>query len=177
MGMCTRARINYRFHMADRHYWLVKSEPDVFSYDDLVASPKRTTYWDGVRSYAARIHLRGMKKGDLVLFYHSMVTPAAIVGVAEVVREAYVDHTALDPKHAHFDPNSKKDDPTWSMVDIKAVEKLPRPVTLDELKKTKGLEKMALIKIGRLSVSPVSAAEYAIIRRLGEKADPSLRSG
>src|SRR3954462_13803281 len=141
--------------MTARQYWLVKSEPDVFSYDDLAASPKRTTYWDGVRNYAARNHLRAMKKGDLVFFYHSMATPAAIVGVAEVVKEAYPDHTALDPKSDYFDPKSKKEDPTWFMVDLKAVEKLKRPVTLDEIKKTKGLEQMALVRIGRLSVSPV----------------------
>jgi len=151
------------------NYWLVKSEPDVFSYDDLVASPKHTTHWDGVRAYAARIHLNAMKTGDLVLFYHSMTNPAAIVGVAEVVREAYPDLTQFDPASDYYDPKSKEDAPTWTMVDLKAVEKLKRPVTLDEIKKTKGLEKMALVRIGRLSVSPVTAAEYKIIRKLADK--------
>ncbi|HXT16062.1 MAG TPA: EVE domain-containing protein [Gemmatimonadaceae bacterium] len=150
------------------NYWLVKSEPDVFSYDDLVASPKKTTHWDGVRAYAARIHLQAMKKGDLVFFYHSMSNPAAIVGVAKVVKEAYPDHTALDPKSDYYDPKSTPDKPTWFMVDLKAVEKLPRPVGLDEIKKTKGLEKMALVRIGRLSVSPVTESEYTIIRKLAD---------
>jgi predicted RNA-binding protein with PUA-like domain len=152
--------------MPAKNYWLVKSEPDVFSYDDLVASPKHTTFWDGVRAYAARLHLQAMKKGDLVFFYHSMTNPAAIVGVAEVVREAYPDHTQFDPKSDYYDPKSKPESPTWVMVDLKAVEKLKRPVTLDEIKKTKGLDKMALVRIGRLSVSPVTESEYTIIRNL-----------
>ena len=152
--------------MSDRQYWLVKSEPDTFSFDDLLGSPKKTTHWDGVRNYAARNHLRAMKKGDLVFFYHSSVIPSAIVGVAEVVREAYPDSTALDPKDPHFDPKSKREDPSWFMVDLRAVEKLPRPVTLDEVKKTKGLENMALVRLGRLSVQPVTAREYETVRSL-----------
>lgn len=156
--------------MPARNYWLVKSEPEVFSYDDLAASPKKTTYWDGVRNYAARNHLQAMKKGDLVYFYHSMSTPAAIVGVAEVVREAYPDPTAFDAKNSHYDPKSKPDKPTWYMVDIKAVRKLARPLPLDELKKTKGLEQMALIRIGRLSVQPVTEREHEILERLEGRA-------
>jgi predicted RNA-binding protein with PUA-like domain len=153
-------------HMPTRQYWLVKSEPGTFSYDDLVASPKRTTSWDGVRNYAARNHLKSMKKGDLVLFYHSSVVPAAVVGIAEVVREAYPDATAFDPKDPHFDPKSKRDDPAWFMIDLRAVEKLPRPVTIEEIKKTKGLEKMALVRLGRLSVQPVSQTEFEIVKEL-----------
>jgi predicted RNA-binding protein with PUA-like domain len=149
-------------------YWLVKSEPETFSFDDLLASPKRTTHWDGVRSYAARNHLREMKKGDQVFFYHSSSKPAAIVGIAEVVREAYPDHTAFDPKDAHYDPKSKLESPAWYMVDLKAVKSLARPVTLDQVKKTKGLEKMALVRLGRLSVQPVTEAEYAHIIKLSE---------
>lgn len=152
-----------------RHYWLVKSEPAEFSYDDLEASPDRTTFWDGVRSYAARLHLRAMKSGDLVLFYHSSVDPSAVVGVAEVVREAYPDHTAFDRNDPHFDPKSKPDDPTWFMVDLRAVRPLERPVTLDEIKRTKGLDQMALIRIGRLSVQPVTAREYDIITALAKR--------
>jgi predicted RNA-binding protein with PUA-like domain len=154
-------------------YWLVKSEPDVFSFDDLAASPAQTTCWDGVRNYAARNHLRAMKKGDRVFFYHSMVTPAAIVGIAEVVREAYPDATAFDAKHAHFDPKSKPNDPTWYMVDLRAIATLPRPVTLDEIKATKGLDQMALIRIGRLSVSPVTAKEWGIITKLAATRPPA----
>lgn len=146
-----------------RQYWLVKSEPETFSFDDLAASPRKTTHWDGVRNYAARNHLRAMKKGDRVFFYHSNATPSAIVGVAEVVREAYPDHTALDPKDPHHDPKSTEEDPVWYMVDLKAIARLERPIGLDALKKTKGLEKMALLRIGRLSVSPVTPAEFDII--------------
>jgi predicted RNA-binding protein with PUA-like domain len=152
--------------MPTRQHWLVKTEPTTFSFDDLLASPKRTSHWDGVRNYAARNHLRAMKTGDLVLVYHSSVVPSAIVGVAEVVREAYPDPTALDPKDPHFDPKSKADDPTWVMVDLRAIEPLKRPVTLDEVKKTKGLDKMALVRLGRLSVQPVTPAEYEIVRKL-----------
>jgi predicted RNA-binding protein with PUA-like domain len=156
-----------------KQYWLVKSEPGVFSFDDLMASPKKTTNWDGIRNYAARNHLQGMKKGDEVYFYHSSVIPAEIVGVAEVAREAYPDESALDPKHPNFDPKSKKDAPTWFMVDLKGVAKLKRPLSLDELKKTKGLEQMALIRIGRLSVQPVTEREHDIIEKLAEKSRAS----
>lgn len=155
--------------MSQRQYWLVKSEPEEFSFDDLLASPNKTTYWEGVRSYAARIHLRAMNVGDLVLFYHSNASPAAIVGLAAVVREAYPDHTAFDPNDPHHDPKSKPNEPTWFMVDLQAVERLPRPVSLDELKKQKGLETMALLRIGRLSVQPVTTREYEIVRKLADK--------
>src|SRR5215475_1323738 len=120
--------------MTPSQYWLVKSEPDVFSFNDLVAARKKGTHWDGVRNYAARNHLRSMKTGDLVFFYHSSVVPSAIVGVAEVTREAYPDPAAFDPANPYYDPKSKRDDPTWYMVDLRAVEPLPRPVTLDEIK-------------------------------------------
>lgn len=155
--------------MADRNYWLVKSEPETFSFDDLVAAPKQTTHWDGVRNYAARNHLQAMKKGDLVLFYHSSAKPAAIVGVAEVAREAYPDASAFDTSDSHYDPKSKPDAPSWFMVDIKAVEPLARQITLDEVKKTKGLENMALVRLGRLSVQPVTKAEYDTIRKLASQ--------
>src|SRR5215467_12721898 len=155
--------------MTPPQYWLVKSEPDVFSFDDLVAARKKGTHWDGVRNYAARNHLRAMKTGDLVFFYHSSVVPSAIVGVAEVAREAYPDRTALDPADPHYDAKSKADNPTWFMVDLRAVEPLKRPVTLDEIKKTKGLENMALVRLGRLSVQPVTPKEYEIVRRLARE--------
>jgi predicted RNA-binding protein with PUA-like domain len=155
--------------MPARQYWLVKSEPETFSFDDLLAAPGRTTHWDGVRNFAARNHLRAMKKGDRVLFYHSSAKPTAVVGVAEVAREAYPDTTALDKKDPHFDPKSKADDPTWFMVDIKAVEAFKRPVSLDEIKKVKELSKMALIRLGRLSVQPVTPEEFDTITRLGSE--------
>ena len=155
--------------MSPRQHWLVKSEPEEFSFDDLLASPNKTTHWEGVRNYAARIHLRAMKVGDPVLFYHSNASPPAVVGVAEVVRDAYPDHTAFDPKDPHHDPKSRPAEPTWFMVDLRAVERLARPVSLDELKKQKGLETMALLRIGRLSVQPVTAREYGIIRKLADR--------
>jgi len=151
-------------------YWLVKSEPETFSFDDLLASPKRTTHWDGVRNYAARNHLREMKKGDQVFFYHSMANPQAIVGVCEVVREGYPDSSALDPKHEYYDPDSDRNSPTWYMVDLRAVERLPRPVTLAEIKGRRELADMALVRIGRLSVTPVTADEWRVIRSMASGA-------
>jgi predicted RNA-binding protein with PUA-like domain len=155
---------------ATRH-WLVKSEPDVFSFDDLLACPRRTTTWDGVRNYQARNTLRDdMKKGDLVFFYHSSADPTAIVGIAEVARDGYPDETAFDAKDSHFDPKSKREAPSWYAVDIKAVRKFTRPVTLAELREVKGLEKMTLLQKGsRLSVQPVTEREWEIIHAMGMK--------
>ncbi|TLY16643.1 MAG: EVE domain-containing protein, partial [Nitrospirae bacterium] len=101
------------------HYWLLKSEPNAFSIEDLAQAPGQTTSWDGVRNYQARNYMRQMKKGDQILFYHSNADPPAIAGIAEVVREAYPDHTAFDKKDKHFDPKSNPAKPTWDMVDIK----------------------------------------------------------
>ena len=153
----------------ERRYWLVKSEPEVFSFDDLVLAPKKTTHWDGVRNFAARNFLRdGMKLGDRVFFYHSMANPQAIVGICEVVKEGYPDATAFDKKSYGYDADSKPDDPTWYMVDLKAVEQLPRPVTLPEIKARKELADMALVRIGRLSVTPVRAKEWDTIVKMAE---------
>lgn len=153
--------------MARRNYWLVKSEPDVFSFDDLQAAPKRTTGWDGVRNYLARNFMRdGMKKGDLVFFYHSNANPTAIAGICEVVREGYPDPTQFDPGSDYYDPKSKPEAPTWIQVDLKAVKPLPRPLSLDELKQVKGLEKMELLRKGsRLSVQPVTEKEWQAVCR------------
>jgi predicted RNA-binding protein with PUA-like domain len=152
-----------------RRHWLVKSEPDVFSFDDLLASPDRTTCWDGVRNYQARNSMRDdMKKGDLVFFYHSSAEPTAIVGIAEVVRESYPDHTALDPHDPHFDPKSDASAPTWMMVDIRAKKRLAKPLVLSDLRGVAGLEKMVLLQKGsRLSVQPVTPEEWEIVCRLG----------
>lgn len=152
----------------ERGYWLVKSEPEVFSFDDLLRAPDRTTCWDGVRNFAARNFLRdGMKRGDGVLFYHSMTTPQAIVGDCEVVREGYPDHTQFDRKHDGYDASSTPDDPTWYMVDVRAVQPFARPVTLPEIKARPELASMALLRVSRLSVVPVTAAEWKIIREMG----------
>ena len=152
----------------ERRYWLVKSDPDVFGVDDLLAAPKKTTFWDGIRNFAARNFLRdGMKRGDRVFFYHSMADPQAIVGICEVVREGYPDHTALDPEHPNHDPKSTADDPIWYMVDLRAVERLKRPVTLAEIRARPELASMALVRVGRLSVSPVTPAEWETIVAMG----------
>ena len=142
----------------------MKSEPTTFSFDDLLRAPGKTTHWDGVRNFVARNFLRdGMKRGDRVFFYHSSTDPQAIVGICEVVREGYPDHTALDRNHAHFDPDSDKADARWYMVDLRAVADLARPVPLREIKARKELAGMALLRIGRLSVTPVSAKEWDVI--------------
>ena len=148
----------------ERRYWLVKSEPSTFSFDDLLHAPGKTTHWDGVRNFVARNFLRdGMKLGDRVLFYHSSVDPQAVVGICEVVREGYPDATAFDRKHAHFDSGSDQASPQWYMVDLRAVAQFTRPVTLKEIKARQELAGMALLRIGRLSVTPVSAAEWDVI--------------
>jgi len=148
-----------------RRFWLVKSEPDVFSFDDLIAAPQHTTGWDGVRNYQARNFMRDdMKLGDLVFFYHSSTEPAGIAGVAEIVREAYPDATALDPAHAHFDARGTPDAPTWYQVDVRARERFTQLVTLAELRESPGLEGMELLRRGsRLSVQPVSAEHWKLI--------------
>lgn len=152
----------------ERRYWLVKSEPDTFSFDDLLAAKDRTTHWDGVRNFAARNFMRdGMKLGDQVLFYHSSTNPQAIVGIAEVVREAYPDHTAFDRTHHGYDEGSDPNDPTWVMVDLRAIKPFARPVTLPEIKARRDLATMVLLRIGRLSVTPVTADEWKVITEMG----------
>lgn len=151
----------------EKRYWLIKSEPDVFSFDDLRAAPKQTTHWDSVRNSAARNFMRdGMKLGDLVFYYHSNAEPSGIVGICEVVREGYPDFTAFDPTHDYYDAASNPDTPTWFMVDVKAVRALPRMVTLPEIKNDRALSEMALVRTGRLSVVPVTPTEWAHILTL-----------
>jgi len=147
------------------NFWLLKSEPEVFAFADLMRAPKRTTHWDGVRNYQARNTLRDlMRVGDRAFFYHSSADPTGIAGICEIVKSGYPDHTAFDPKDDHFDPKSDPAAPTWYMVDVRAVVALPQLLTLAELKATKGLEKMVLLQRGsRLSVQPVTAKEWAII--------------
>ena len=157
--------------MAERSYWLVKSEPNTYSFSDLQREDDGTAEWDGVRNYQARNTMRDdMKVGDGVLFYHSNVKPMAVVGTATVVGEGYPDDTAWDPSSEHPDPKSTPDKPIWYMVDIKAASEFARPVTLEEIKQTPGLEKMALVNRSRLSVQPVRPEEYRIIVDLGSQA-------
>jgi predicted RNA-binding protein with PUA-like domain len=154
----------------ERRYWLVKSEPDVFSYADLEAAPGRTTCWDSVRNTGARNFLRdGMQVGDLAFYYHSNAEPSAIVGICEVVRAGYPDHTAFDPRHPYFDPDSDPARPTWFMVDVRAVRPLARPVTLADVKAEPALQDMALVRVGRLSVVPVTEAEWHVVLRMSER--------
>ncbi|HMF87295.1 MAG TPA: EVE domain-containing protein [Gemmatimonadaceae bacterium] len=154
----------------DRQYWLLKSEPESFSFDDLMNAPNQTSHWDGVRNYQARNFMRDeMKKGDLAFFYHSGAEPA-IVGIVEVVREGYPDHTAVDPKDAHYDPKSKGGESSWSMVDVRALEHLPRPITLSEMRTKPELQGMPLLQKGnRLSVQKVGAAEWNAVLALAKQ--------
>src|SRR6059058_2441897 len=158
----------------DRHYWLLKSDPESFSFDDLWRLPNRTTHWDGVRNFQARNFLRDeMKKGDLALFYHSGGDDPGVIGIVEVVREGYPDHTAFDPKDPHFDPKSKKDSPTWSMVDIHAIERFQRPVSLAEMRRRPELEGLPLLQKGnRLSVQRVGSTEWNAVVALSKQPQP-----
>jgi predicted RNA-binding protein with PUA-like domain len=151
------------------HYWLMKSEPGTFSFDDLMRAPKKRTFWDGVRNYQARNLMRDeMAKGDGVLFYHSNAKPPGVAGIARVVGEAYPDHTQFDPKDSHFDAKSDADDPTWLMVDIQGVRALSRFVSLDEMKAAEALSEMMVTRRGsRLSVQPVTPREWKAVHRLG----------
>lgn len=152
-------------------YWLFKSEPESFSIDDLEKSKNKTTYWNGVRNYQARNFLRDeIKKGDLVLFYHSNSDPIAVVGVCEVTKEGYNDFTALEPEHYYYDPKSTPDNQPWFMVDIKLKTKFKKPVTLVEIKSNPKLQKMKLLQKGnRLSVMPVEKYEFEEIVKMSEK--------
>lgn len=149
-------------------YWLFKSEPNCFSFADLMASPKSTTGWDGVRNFQARNFLRdSVHKGDRVLFYHSSADPPAIAGVAEVVEEAHPDPTAFDPNEQHYDPKSNRDDPTWVQVSIKGLRAIEPPLELPRLRSLPALAKMELLRKGsRLSIQPVTAAEWTAIMKL-----------
>lgn len=152
-----------------KKYWLFKSEPGEFSIDDLAESGNKTTYWDGVRNYQARNFMRDeMKKGDGVLFYYSNTEPNAIVGICEVVKEGYADHTQFDPENKHFFPSADPENPVWFMVDIKLVKKLKNPVTLHDVKKNPKLKNMRLVQKGnRLSVMPVTKPEFDEVLKMG----------
>jgi predicted RNA-binding protein with PUA-like domain len=148
----------------------MKTEPDVFSFDDLMAAKSQLSGWDGVRNFQARNMLRDeMKQGDGVLVYHSRVAPMCIAGVAEISKEGHVDPTQFDPKDHHYDPKSKPASPSWYQVEIRGIEKLKRPVTLDELRLVPALHEMALLRKGqRLSVQPVTKAEFDAVIKLSK---------
>ena len=154
--------------MARKQYWLMKSEPDVFSFEDLWKAKKRTTFWDGVRNYTARNFMRtDMRVGDGVLYYHSNAKPPGVAGIAEVASGASPDPTQFDPEDPHFDPKSEREDPRWWGVHVRAVERVPTFVSLDALRAEPRLSDLVVLRRGnRLSITPVSAAEWKAVRRL-----------
>ncbi|MET0386314.1 MAG: EVE domain-containing protein, partial [Polyangiales bacterium] len=152
-----------------RQYWLMKSEPDAFSIDQL-AKMKRSG-WDGVRSYQARNHMQAMRVDDLALFYHSSTDDRGVVGLARVSREAHVDPTQFDPKSQYFDKGAKEIAPRWFMVEVEFLEKFPQLLSLDEIKADKALADMLVVRRGmRLSVQPVEAKHMRrILKRCGAR--------
>ena len=152
-----------------KQYWLLKSEPETFSLDDLMSRPNKTEPWDGVRNYQARNFLRDdIKKGDMAFFYHSNCKTPSIVGIVEVTKEGYPDKTAFDPKSKYFDPDSSPDNPRWFCVDVQFKKKV-EPIALTDLKANPKLKNLALVQKGnRLSVLPVSKAEWESIINMTE---------
>ncbi|MGD9852589.1 MAG: EVE domain-containing protein [Nitrospirales bacterium] len=149
-------------------YWLLKSEPTTFSIDDLAASPNKTTCWEGVRNYQARNFLTSMRVGDQGFFYHSNADPNAIVGRVEVVRAAYPDPYAFDSQSRYFDAKSTREHPRWFVVDVRFLGKFSEPLPLAQLRTIKALQHMELLRKGsRLSVQPVTSAEWKCILNLG----------
>jgi predicted RNA-binding protein with PUA-like domain len=148
-----------------RQYWLMKSEPDVYSLDDLERDG--STMWDGVRNYKARNNMQAMKVGDEVLYYHSNARPPGVVGIARVCREAYPDPTQFDKKSKYHDAKSTKDDPRWWLVDIEYVAHLPNMVSLEDVKNEEALADMELVRYARLSVQSVKKAEFERVKKMG----------
>lgn len=151
-------------------YWLMKTEPGTFGIDDLEKAPRRTTCWDGVRNFQARNMLRDrFARGDQAFLYHSSCEVPGIVGIVEVVKEGYPDHTAFERGHHHFDADSDPANPRWFMVDVKLKRRLARVITLEELRShaARELKNMALLRPGnRLSVTPVEPAHWKFILSL-----------
>ena len=149
-----------------KQYWLMKSEPDSFSISDL--ERVKTEPWSGVRSYFARAHMRNMSVGDDVLFHHSSCEPPGVAGLARVVRVAVVDETQFDPESQYYDPASKREAPTWDCVDVEYVKTLPHFVAIWRMRADPDLADMLVLKPGRLSVQPVTQAQYERVAELGE---------
>ncbi len=150
-----------------KQYWLMKSEPDVYSIEDLERDG--STCWEGVRNYKARNNMKAMEIGDEVLYYHSNAKPPGVVGIARVRREAYPDHHAFDPEHHYHDPKSDPDDPRWFMVDIEFVSKIDdvdEPLSLQTVKDDPKLADMELVRYGRLSVQSVKKSEFDRVKKL-----------
>ncbi len=147
-----------------KSYWLMKSEPDTYSIDDLERD--RKTHWDGVRNYKARNNMRAMKVGDEVLFYHSNAKPPGVAGIARVCRQAYPDPAQFDKKSKYYDAKSTRENPRWDMVDVEFVARAKEPVSLPEIKDEPALAEMELVRYGRLSVQSVKKAEFDRVRRM-----------
>ncbi len=147
-----------------KQFWLMKSEPDVYSIDDLARDG--STSWEGVRNYKARNNMRDMRVGDEVLFYHSNAKPPGVAGIARVCKEAYPDHFAFDRKAKYFDAKSDPDNPRWFMVDIEFVAKADEVLGLPDIKADAKLADMELVRYGRLSVQSVKKAEFERVKKL-----------
>ena len=152
-----------------KRYWLMKCEPDAYTIDDLKRD--KTTAWEGVRNFQARNFMRDqMQVGDKVLFYASNAEPSGVTGLARIARAGYPDEYSWKKGHHYYDPGSSKEKPLWYMVDIEFEERFPGTLPLETLKHTKGLEKMMVIRKGaRLSIQPVTKAEYDIVVKLARK--------
>lgn len=149
-------------------FWLMKSEPDVFSIDHLKA--KKNSLWDGVRNYQARnFMMKDMKVGDQVLFYHSSTTPPGVAGIATISKAAVPDPTQFDKKSEYYDEKASKENPRWFCVEVQFKKKFKSYVPLEDIRKTKGLEKMLLLKKGqRLSIQPITEKEFSILSQMGD---------
>ena len=149
-------------------FWLMKSEPDVYGIDHLRTEKRKTDHWDGIRNYQARNFMRDdMKKGDLAFFYHSNCDEPGIVGIMEIAKQAYVDHTQFDAQEKYFDPKSKLENPRWLMVNVKFKEKFKQTISLKALKANPKLQDMRLVQKGnRLSIMPVTKKEWDIINKM-----------
>ncbi len=151
--------------MSENRYWLMKSEPDAYSIDDLQRD--KVEPWDGIRNYEARNFMRDkMKIGDKVFFYHSNAKPIAVVGIMEVASEPYPDPTQFDPDSKYFDPKSKESAPRWELVDVKFIQKFEKPVTREAMKEEEALQEMLIFKRSRLSITPVTEAEWNKINEM-----------
>lgn len=156
--------------MSIARYWLMKSEPNSFSIQDL--ERVRVEPWSGVRSFFARMQLRAMSVGDEALFYHSSVTPPGVAGLCKIVRTMVVDETQFDPKSPYYEPRATRETPVWDCVDVAYVETFPHYVTIGRIRADVELAQMVLLKPGRLSVQPVGKAEFKRIVKMGHSAPP-----
>ncbi len=152
------------------NYWLMKSEPDVFSFEDLKACIKQTEPWDGIRNYQARNFMRDdMRIGDLILFYHSNTNPPGVAGIAQVASKPYPDPTAFDKKSKYFDPKSDPKNPRWILVDVSFKADIVRQVSLEEMKSMPELVNMRALQRGnRLSIMPTTRSEFQAIKKAGQ---------